>query len=178
MPATLPIELYDMLERQVGKEDARAAGKLILTTFDTIEDRAETVAIQKKAEIKEELLNELASKEDLAKLEGRLNEKINAVKGDLVKLEGRLNEKINAVEVRLNEKIAVIKEDMAKLEGRLNEKIAAVNERVTALDGKMTEKFTDTNARIKIYFLILLFTILLTNPKALDLIAKLVGLAK
>ncbi|WP_420264502.1 hypothetical protein [Candidatus Magnetominusculus dajiuhuensis] len=124
MPATLPIELYDLLEKKVGREDAREVGKLILASFDAIDKRAETVVIQKKAEIKEELTKELANKEDLAKLEGRLSE------------------------------------------------------RISSLEGKINEKFTDMNWRMKVSLLIILFVILLTNPKALDLIAKLFGLVK
>ncbi|WP_420265596.1 hypothetical protein [Candidatus Magnetominusculus dajiuhuensis] len=163
MPTTLPIEMYDLLEKKVGKEDAREVGKLILASFDSIDKRAETVVIQKKAEIKEELTKELATKEDLAKLEGRLNEKVAAVEG------------------RLNEKIAAVKEDLAKLEGRLNEKINAVegrlNERITAVEGRLNERFTAMDWKMRVYFLILLFVMLLNNPKVLDLVAKLFGVA-
>ncbi|KWT75033.1 hypothetical protein [Candidatus Magnetominusculus xianensis] len=98
MPATLPVELYDMLEKKIGKNDAREVGKIILASFDAIEQRSEAVVIQKKAEIKEELTKELTTKEDLIKSEGRLNEKIAAAnekistfKGDLAKLEVRLS---------------------------------------------------------------------------------------
>ncbi|MBF0320281.1 MAG: hypothetical protein HQL01_10825 [Nitrospirae bacterium] len=135
MPTTLPIEVYDLLEQKVGKEEAREVGKLLTASFDAIEGKAEAVAIQKKAEIKEELTKELAAKEDLAKLEGRLNERITAVAGQL-------------------------------------------NERITAVEGRLSEKLTAMDWKIKIYFLILLFVMLLTNPKALDLIAKLFGLVK
>ncbi len=160
MPATLPIELYDLIENKVGKDDAREVGKVILASFDAIEQRAEAVVVQKKAEIKEELTRELTTKEDLIKSEGRLNEKIAAVKEDLAKLEGRLNERITAV-----------KEDLAKLEGRLNE-------RITAVEGRLNERLTTMDWKMRIYFLILLSVMLLTNPKALDLIAKLFGLVK
>ncbi|MBF0319079.1 MAG: hypothetical protein HQL01_04660 [Nitrospirae bacterium] len=160
MPTTLPIEIYDLLERQVGKEDARDVGRILTASLDTIEIKANALVEQKKAEIKDELTKELATKEELAKLEGRLNEKIAAVKEELAKLEGRLNDKVTAVEGRLNEKIAAVKEELAKLEGRLSEKL-------TAMDWKM-----------KVYFLILTFVVLLTNPKALDLIARLFGLVK
>ncbi|MBF0567404.1 MAG: hypothetical protein HQK95_00915 [Nitrospirae bacterium] len=188
MPTTLPIEMYDMLEKRVGKEEARDFGKLLTASFDAIEKKAETVVIQKKAEIKEELTKELVTKEDLAKLEGRLNEKVAAVKEDLVKLEGRLNEKITAValstkedlaklEGRLNEKVAAVKEDLAKLEGRLNEKINAVKEDLVRVEGRLNERFTAMDWKMRVYFLILLFVMLLNNPKVLDLVAKLFGVA-
>ncbi|KWT74457.1 hypothetical protein ASN18_3337 [Candidatus Magnetominusculus xianensis] len=81
-------------------------------------------------------------------------------KEDLIKSEGRLNDKTFAV-----------KEDLAKLEGRLNE-------RITAVEGRLNEILTAMDWKTRIYFLILLFVVLLTNPKALDLIAKLFGLIK
>ncbi|MBF0555222.1 MAG: hypothetical protein HQK96_11815 [Nitrospirae bacterium] len=146
MPTTLPIEIYDLLEKKVGKEEAREVGKILTASFNAIEKKAEAVVIQKKAEIKEELTKELATKEDLAKLEGRLNERITS-------LEGRLNERITS------------------LEGRLNE-------RITSLEGKINERFTAADWKMRVYFLILIFVILLTNPRSLDLIAKVLGLLR
>lgn len=197
MPATLPIELYDLLEKKVGKEEAREVGRIIMASFDAIERRAETVVVQKKAEIKEELTKELVTKEDLAKFEGRLNERVTAVEltakedvakleGKLTAVEGRLSERITNVEGKLNERISSLEgrlnEKIAAVEGRLNEKIAAVegqlSERIASLEGRMNERFTTMDWKMRVYFLILLFTILLTNPKALDLIAKLFGLVK
>lgn len=182
MPTTLPVEIYDLLERKVGKEDAREVGKVILASFDAIERRAETVVVQKKAEIKDELTKELVTKEDSAKLEGRLNESIAA-------FEVHLNEKISAVEVRLNEKIAAVEvrlsDKIAAVEVRLSDKIAAVDGRIAAVDGRITavegrlnERLTAMDWKMKIYFLILLSVMLLTNKDAVILIAKLVGLVK
>lgn len=101
MAATLPIEIYDMLEGKVSKDDVREFGKVLTTIFDAIERKADAVVVQKKAEIKEELTKELSTKEDLAKLEGRLNEKMAA-------LEGRLNDRMTANEGRMNEKFTAM----------------------------------------------------------------------
>lgn len=94
MAATLPIEVYDLLEQKVGREDARAVGKILTASLDAIEKRAEALVIQKKAEIKDELTKELSTKEDIAKLEGRLNERITAG-------EGRLNERLTAMDWKI-----------------------------------------------------------------------------
>ncbi|MBF0457536.1 MAG: hypothetical protein HQK99_06535 [Nitrospirae bacterium] len=208
MATTLPVEMYDLLERKIGKEEAREFGKVLTASIDAIEIRAEALIVQKKAEIKEELTNELATKEDLARLEGRLSAKIASVESGLsakiasvesglsakiasvesglneriTSLEGRLNERITSLEGRLNERITSLEgglnERITSLEGRLSEKIAAVNERITAVEGRLSEKLTAIDWKMKIYFLILLFVILLTNPKALDLIARIFGLVK
>ncbi|MBF0459646.1 MAG: hypothetical protein HQK99_17295 [Nitrospirae bacterium] len=186
MPATLPVEIYDLLEKKVGKEEAREVGRVILASFDAIESRAETVVIQKKAEIKEELTKELTTKEDLAKLEGKLNSVEGRLSERITNVEGKLNERISSLEGRMNEKFAALEgrmnEKFADLEGRMNEKFAdlegRMNEKFAALEGRMNERFTTMDWKMRVYFLILLFTILLTNPKALDLIARLFGLVK
>lgn len=64
MSTAIPIELYDILERKLGKEDAREVGKVIERTFEVIEEKAREQVLHKKVEIKEELKNELVTKEE------------------------------------------------------------------------------------------------------------------
>ena len=58
-----------------------------------------------------------------------------ATKDDLAAVEERLDGKISAVEERLNGKIASVRGDISAVEERLNGKIASVEER---LDGKIS----------------------------------------
>jgi hypothetical protein len=51
MAATLPIEIYDILEKKIGRDDARQIGKVIEGSLETIERKAEGVALQKKLEL-------------------------------------------------------------------------------------------------------------------------------
>ncbi|MBF0320089.1 MAG: hypothetical protein HQL01_09860 [Nitrospirae bacterium] len=127
MSMVLPIEIYDLLERKVGKEEAREVGKLLTASLDAIEKKAEAVTLQMKMQIKEELTKELATKADIAEIMGEFKR----VDGEFKVLR------------------AEIKGDNRAL--RLEQKIV---------------------------LLILISVILLTNPKALELIAKLFGLAK
>ncbi|MCG6551821.1 MAG: hypothetical protein L7F77_05795 [Candidatus Magnetominusculus sp. LBB02] len=131
MSAALPTEIHDLLEAKVGKEETRQVGKILTASLDAIEKKAEAVAVQKKAEIKEELTKELATKADIAELKGE------------------------------------IKELRAELKGEINE-----------LRAEMRGENKALRLEQKIIFLILASIILLTNPKALELIAKLFGLSK
>ena len=83
----MPLEIYDLLERRLGRDDAMAVAKSIEASLTHIEERSREIAAQRKLEAKEELKrelrDELTTKEDLAKLEGSLRE-------DLAKLEGSL----------------------------------------------------------------------------------------
>jgi hypothetical protein len=72
LAATLPIEIYEILEKKVSKEDAKEVIQVIESSFDAIEKKAEAVALQKKLEIKDELTKELATKADIAHIEGEI----------------------------------------------------------------------------------------------------------
>jgi hypothetical protein len=73
----IPLEVYDLLERRLGRDDAMAVAKSIEASLTHIEERSREMAVQRKIEAKEELRvelrDELSTKEDLAKLEGAMN---------------------------------------------------------------------------------------------------------
>jgi chorismate mutase len=73
----IPIEIYDLLERRLGRDDAMAVAKSIEASLTHIEEPSREMAVQRKIEAKEELRvelrDELSTKEDLAKLEGSMN---------------------------------------------------------------------------------------------------------
>ncbi|MBI5186119.1 MAG: hypothetical protein HZA01_10400 [Nitrospinae bacterium] len=91
MATALPLEIYEILERKVGRDEAKEVIRIIDASLDAIEKRAEGVALQKKLESKDELAKELATKADMARLEGKMD-------ADIARLEGRfekLNQKLN-----------------------------------------------------------------------------------
>ena len=124
MATTLPIEIYDILERKVGRDDAREIGKVIEISFVAIEKKAQDVALQKKLEIEDELSTKLASKADVL-----------LVRAELQRVKTELEGKIDRLEIRLESKM-------------------------------------------RVYFLILLFTIILLNPKSIELVSRLLGILK
>jgi len=62
MATVIPIEIFELLEKKVGREEAKEVIKVIEASLDTIEKKAETAAIEKKIELKEELTKELITK--------------------------------------------------------------------------------------------------------------------
>ena len=70
----LPLEIYDILERKLGRDDAMPVAKAIEVAFDRIDERSYELAAQRKLEVKEELKvelrDELATKVDIAELRG------------------------------------------------------------------------------------------------------------
>jgi len=87
----LPLEVYDLLERRLGRDDAMAVAKSIEASLTHIEERSREMAVQRKIEAKEELRielrSELATKEDLI----AVKEDLIAVREDLVKLDKKFS---------------------------------------------------------------------------------------
>ncbi|GAB4424694.1 MAG: hypothetical protein OHK0032_19100 [Thermodesulfovibrionales bacterium] len=86
MAQTISIELYQLLEEKLGKEEAKKVASAIEIGLEVIEKKADAVALQKKLEIKDELTKELATKADIARLEGEIQtvrQEIQTVKADL-----------------------------------------------------------------------------------------------
>ncbi|QID33981.1 hypothetical protein [Pampinifervens florentissimum] len=75
--AILPYEVYKVIEEEVGKEKAERIGKAIEEALNAIEKRALEQKPILKAEIKEELTKELATKADIAETKAEI-EKVRA----------------------------------------------------------------------------------------------------
>ncbi len=136
--------------------------------FETLEKRVEELALQRKLELRDELVKELASKADLQTLraemqamEQRLETKIELVKkelsGEINKVMTELDGKIDKVRIELDGKIDKFKAELsAKIE---NEML------------RFDRKFT-------IWFIVLFLTLILVNPNALEFLLKVLGLIK
>jgi hypothetical protein len=102
MARAIDLELLQLLEDKLGKEEARKVAKAIELGLEILEKRAEELAIQKKLELRDELTKELASKADLL-----------ALKAEMQAMEAKLEAKIEKVRSEL-------KEEIFKLEHKLN----------------------------------------------------------
>ncbi len=109
--------------------------------------------------VREEPRTEFATKLDLEILKGELREDIARLDGKIDTVKGELREDIT----RLDGKIDTVKTE-------LNGEIKLVREEIKTSNVEITSK-------IRLYFLILIFTMILLNPKAIDLIAKLIGVS-
>lgn len=71
----LPLEIYDVLERKLGREDAMIVAKSIEVSLSHVEERSREIVqrhkLETKDEIKIELRDELAAKADIEKLDRR-----------------------------------------------------------------------------------------------------------
>jgi hypothetical protein len=102
MPKAIDLELLQLLEDKLGKEEARKVAQAIELGLEVMERKAEELALQKKLELRDELTKELASKADLL-----------ALKAEMQAMEAKLEAKIEKVRSEL-------KEEIFKLEHKLN----------------------------------------------------------
>ncbi len=73
MAQAITMDILQILEDKLGREEGRKIAQAIEIGLEIIEKKAEAVALQKKLELKDELTKELASKADIARLEGRID---------------------------------------------------------------------------------------------------------
>jgi DUF917 family protein len=152
---SIPVSLYERLERKFGRDEALEIAKMIEDFFDEMDRKAGEIALQKKLELKDELTKELATKADLitarAELEGKI-EKVRAeLEGEIKNVRTELEGRIENVRTELEAKIENVR---IKLESRIDR-----------LD-------------LKLNLLILLVVIVLTvmNPVVAELLKKWFGI--
>ncbi|MFZ8784827.1 hypothetical protein [Thermocrinis sp.] len=150
MARAIDLELLQLLEDKLGKEEARKVAKAIELGLEILEKRAEELAIQKKLELKDELTKELASKADIQVLKTE----IQAVRTEM-----------QAMEQRLEAKIELFRKE---LDGKIEREILK-------LEHKLEHKFNIIMFFIIISTLIILFSI---NKDALEFLLKVLGLIK
>ena len=100
----LPLEIYDILERKLGRDDAMPVAKAIEVAFDRIDERSYELAAQRKLEVKEELKvelrDELATKADIAELRGEINTLRGEIKADIAELRGETKVEFARIDTR------------------------------------------------------------------------------
>ncbi|MDW8095559.1 MAG: hypothetical protein RMI51_02025 [Aquificaceae bacterium] len=110
--ATVSYEVYKILEEELGKEKADKVVKVLEESLSKIEDKAREQKPILKAEVKEELLKELATKEELMLVKLEIENKIDNVKAELErridKVEADLGRRIDRIELLLKVLIGLV----------------------------------------------------------------------
>lgn len=160
------VEVYELLKPRIGEQEAKS-----LLRF--IEDRTAYL-------VRDEMAKGLATKEDIA----AVKEDIAAVKEDIIRLERATKEDIARLEGATKEDIAGVKNDIAHLERATKDDIArlekAAREEIVRLDKRIIElsqELRNLEWRMRVYLVAIGALIVVTNPKVLDFLGKLIGLA-
>jgi hypothetical protein len=87
MPRAIDLELLQLLEDKLGKEEARKVAQAIELGLEILEKRAEELALQKKLELKDELTKQLASKADLQILRAEIQAMEAKIEKEILRLD-------------------------------------------------------------------------------------------
>ena len=106
---SIPVSLYERLERKFGRDEALEIAKMIEDFFDEMDRKAGEIALQKKLELKDELTRELATKADLitarAELEGEIKNVRTELEGRIENVRTELEARIENVRIKLESRI-------------------------------------------------------------------------
>jgi DNA anti-recombination protein RmuC len=159
---SIPIDLYEKLERKFGREEAFEIAKMIEDFFKLMERRADEIALQKKVELRSELVNELATKAELNAVKTELKADIERVRAELKGEIENLRTELKGIRAEFRSEIENVRlefrGEIAKVRTELQNQIDKLN--------------------MKLNFLIILVIIVLTlmNPVVAELIKKWAGL--
>jgi len=103
--ANIPIELYNKIEKSVGKEKAVEIAKIIEDTINHLDERVVEETKKRKIELRDELRKELATKEDIL----LVRQEIETVRQEMETIRQELNGKIETVRQELKGEIKVLK---------------------------------------------------------------------
>jgi len=130
MGNVIKVETLQFFEDRLGKEEGRKVAEVLERAYEEMEKKVESLAIQKKLELKDELTKELATKEDIARLEGMIQTEVVRLEGliqsEVVRLEGMIKSEVSRLE-------GLIKSEGARIDG----KIMSLEERINRLEDKM-----------------------------------------
>jgi hypothetical protein len=151
MPVTLPLEVYEALEKGLGKEDAK---KVVKSLEDIISDVTEYKWKVTKDELLDAIRKEFVTREFF-------DERFNLIDERFKGLEREMNERFKGLEREMNERFNVVDERFKSLEKGMNERFNVVD-----------EKFKSLNFKLNIFIVIALIALTFANPTFVKLLEK------
>jgi hypothetical protein len=113
--ATALLELYELFEKKLGKEEAKEAIELVGKAIEAIREEAKAQKPILKAEVREELRKELVTKEEFFGEVGKLDQKIETVRQEIETVRQEIQtvrQEIETVYRELNQKIETVRQEL------------------------------------------------------------------
>ena len=172
MPVTLPIEVYEVLEKVVGKENAKVVIKSIEST---ISENTEYKWKVSKDELLDVMRKEFVTKdffeERLNTLKAEISGEIDALyektEKDKAELLGKIDALYEKTEKDKAELLGIMQKDKAEIMGIVEKNKLEVEKEILRIDRKFT-----------VMFVVILFTIIFLNQNALEFIFRILGVLR
>ena len=175
MPNIIKIETLQFFEDRLGKEEGRKVAEVLERAYEEMEKKAESLAIQKKLELKDELTKELATKEDIARLEGM-------IKSETSRLEGMMKSEISRLEGMIKSETAksegMIKSETSRLEGMMKSEISRLEGLIKSETLKLENKLTQLEKKFTLMIFALFFVVIFLNQNTIEFILKIINLVR
>ncbi|EEP59925.1 hypothetical protein [Sulfurihydrogenibium yellowstonense] len=109
MAYVIDYELLEKLEEKVGKEEAKKIAQTIELIYNELDKKSESLAQQKKLELKDELTKELATKADI----DIVYQKLELLKTEL---ESKIEISHKELEAKIDKEVLKLQNDIQKLD--------------------------------------------------------------
>jgi hypothetical protein len=197
MPNIIKIETLQFFEDRLGKEEGRKVAEVLERAYEEMEKKAESLAIQKKLELKDELTKELATKEDIARLEGMIKSETakseGMIKSETSRLEGMMKSEISRLEGMIKSEISrlegliksetaksegMIKSETSRLEGMIKSEISRLEGLIKSETLKLENKLTQLEKKFTLMIFALFFVVIFLNQNTIEFILKIIHLVR
>jgi DNA anti-recombination protein RmuC len=145
----IKVETLQFFEDRLGKEEGRKVAEVLERAYEEMEKKAESLAIQKKLELKDELTKELATKEDIARLEGMIQTEVVRLEGMIKSEVSRLEGLIKSEGARIDGKIMSLEEKINRLEDKMESEIQRLEEKVESEIQRLEDKINSEIKRLE-----------------------------
>ncbi len=159
---SIPINLYDMLERKFGREEAVEIVRTIEEFFKVMERKADELALQKKLELRDELVKELATKED-----------VMITKTDLRGEIGKVRDEVERVRVELMGEIVKVR---TELEAKIENVRAELDAKIDKVRNELKSDIDKISLKLNLLIVLVIIVLTIMNPVVAEIIKKMFGI--
>jgi hypothetical protein len=186
MAGVIKVETLQFFEDRLGKEEGRKVAEVLERAFEEMEKKAESLALQKKLELKDELTKELATKEDIARLEGMIQSEVarleGMIKSESIKLESMIKSEVARIETKMESEIkrleGMIQSEVTRLEGMIKTEIVRLEGKMEAELLKISKEILRIDKKFTILFILIFFAVIFINQNAIEFLLKVFNVIK
>lgn len=152
----LAVAVYEKLKPKIGEDGASAL-------LDYVDSKVEETAVTKL---------------DLTKAENNLEVEIHNLGTKMQRVEGKLEVEMQGVKSEIQRVEIKFEAEIQRVEGKLEAAIQQLRAEMREMEARLRAEIRDVQWKTKLYFGAIAALIIITNPRIMDILAKLLGIIK
>jgi len=165
--ANSTVEVYEKIRVKLGEEEARAL-------LDYVDARIEREAVT-KLDLKE---TEDSLRSEMQKIVGNVQEVENSLRSEMQKIVGNVQEMENSLRSDMQKIVGNVQEVENSLRSDMQKMENSLRSDMQKMENSLRSEMKDIEWRSKLYFILIGALIIITNPKVLELIGRVMGLVR